>query len=164
MTPEDRSRFIEKYTQRPEALRHAYDLAPDEMRDWRPVPEEWSVNEIIHHCADAELNAAVRIRMLIADPHPRIIAVDQDEWVRAFDYSSNTIDDAFAVIDSTRRWTAPLLTRIPEDGWTKSGHHSESGDYTSDDWLAVYGPHLHGHVDQIEANIEAWTSRAETAS
>ncbi|HWV24558.1 MAG TPA: DinB family protein [Thermomicrobiales bacterium] len=159
MTPEDRSRLIEQYANGPEALREAYDAAPGEMRDWQPAPGEWSVNEIICHCADAEMLAAIRIRILAVDPDPHITAMDQDAWGRTLDYSTRSVDDAFAVIEAVRRWTTPLLNDIPDEVWTKIGHHSVAGDYTANAWLTNHGAHLQGHVKQIEDNIAAWKNR-----
>ena len=160
MTPEERVRLIEQYARGPEALRVALTDAPDEMHHWRPAPDEWSIHESICHCADSEMSAAIRIRMLVAEPEPRIIGYDQEEWARALDYPHRDLVDALAVIDAVRMWTAPLLTRIPEEVWSKVGHHSESGPYTANDWLSIYAVHLHDHADQIRANIEAWKSQA----
>jgi hypothetical protein len=160
MTPEERVRLIEQYARGPEALRVALTDAPDEMHHWRPAPDEWSIHEIICHCADSEMSAAFRIRMLVAEPEPRIIGYDQEEWARALDYPHRDLVDALTVIDAVRMWTAPLLTRIPEEIWAKAGHHTESGPYTANDWLSIYAVHLHDHADQIRANIDAWKAQA----
>jgi hypothetical protein len=160
MTPEERMRLIERYARGPKAIRAAWEATPEEMRTWRPAPDAWSVHEIICHCADSEMGGALRIRMLAAEPQPRIIGYDQDAWAITFDYHNRSIDDAFAVIDAVRLWTAPLLTRITEEQWAKVGTHSESGPFSATDWLETYGNHLHGHVDQISANVQAWNDRA----
>jgi len=159
MSPEERVRLIEQYARGPEALRVALTDAPEEMHHWRPAPDEWSVHEIVCHCADSEMVTATRIRWLIAAQEPTIVAMDQDEWARALDYPHRDLVDALAVIDAVRMWTAPLLTRIPEDVWTKVGHHTETGPVTANDWLETYASHLHGHADQIRANVEAWKAQ-----
>lgn len=159
MAPEERTRLIERYARGPEALRNAYATAPVEMRGWRPAPEAWSVDEIVSHCADSEMNAAIRIKMLAAEPDPTIIGYDQDTWTNVFNYATLPQEAAFAVIDAVRAWTATILPRLTEDQWSRTGTHSESGSYSASDWLRTYSAHLHEHVDQINANVEAWHKR-----
>jgi hypothetical protein len=126
------------------------------MRDWRPDPDEWSVHEIVCHCADAEMIAATRIRRLLADPEPRITAFDQDIWAGNLPYTTLSPDTAFMVIEATRAWTSPLLDEMSEGQWSRPGLHSVAGAWSADDWLQAFGPHLQGHVEQIHANIAAW--------
>ena len=38
----------------------------------------------------------------------------------------------------------------------KPGRHTESGAYTAENWLQIYGDHLEGHARQIEANVAQW--------
>jgi hypothetical protein len=159
MTLEERVRLIEKYARGAKALHDAYNATPEAMRKWRPSPDAWSVHEIICHCADSETSGALRIRMLAAEKDPHIIGYDQDNWAQIFDYHNRSVDDAFAVIEAVRSWTAILLPRLTDDHWSRSGTHSESGPYSASDWLRIYSAHLHDHVDQINANILAWTSR-----
>jgi hypothetical protein len=160
MSPEERGALIDRYTNGARALREAYEASPAEMRTWRPAPNEWSVHEIICHCADSEMGGALRFRMLVAEPDPRLIGYDQDAWTRIFDYHNRSTDLAFAVIEAVRSWTAPLLSLVTDEQWGNVGHHSESGAYSMTDWLESYGNHLDGHVQQINANIEAWQKRS----
>lgn len=161
MAPQERVRLIEKYARGPEALRDAWQAAPEEMHQWRPAEGEWSVHEIICHCADAEMGAAIRIRMLAAESEPQIIGYNQDAWAVTFDYPNRSTDDAFAVITAVRMWTAPLLLRITDEQWTRVGTHSESGPYAGTDWLDIYSTHLHEHADQIKTNVVAWNAHSQ---
>ncbi len=47
---------------------------------------KWSVREIVHHLADSEMTAAVRLRLLIAEDRPTIHGYDQDEFARRLYY------------------------------------------------------------------------------
>ena len=42
-----------------------------------------------------------------------------------------------------------LLDRMTEDDWKKVGTHSESGPYSTEDWLRIYAAHGHDHAAQI---------------
>jgi hypothetical protein len=160
MTPEERQRLIDRYAEGSRALRAAYDASPPEMRTWRPAKDAWSIHEIVCHCGDSEMGGALRIRMLAAEPDPKIIGYDQDAWTTIFDYHNRSTDLAFAVIEAVRAWTVPVLSTLTDEQWAKVGHHSESGAFSALDWLESYGNHLHNHVNQINANVQAWKDRA----
>jgi len=76
----ERESLIGQYARGPERLRQALAMAPPEALRWRPGPGKWSVHEVVVHCADAETNAALRVRYLLAEKEPLIVGYDQDAW------------------------------------------------------------------------------------
>ena len=74
----ERATLIEQSRVEPERLQAALDQLPNEARQWRPAPCEWSAHEIIIHCAGSETNSAGRIRYLLAETDPPIVGYDQD--------------------------------------------------------------------------------------
>ena len=46
----------------------------------------WSVREIVHHLADSEMTAAVRLRLLLAEDRPTIQATIRIEFARRLHY------------------------------------------------------------------------------
>jgi len=159
MTRAERERLIEVYAAGPARLRAALAEVPVEAQRWRPAPGEWSAHEIIGHCADAETNAAGRIRYLVFEKEPVIIGYDQDLWAVASDYHGHPLEPALAAVDATRANTVALLRRLPEEAWAKVGRHTESGRYGAEDWLRIYAAHLEDHARQIENNLTAWRAR-----
>lgn len=123
-------------------------VTPDEL-DVRPAPNEWTPREIVHHLADSEMTAAIRLRRLIAEDAPIIYGYDQDEFVRRL-YTDRPIQPSLEAFGAARRATAPILHRLTEQEWQRSGTHSEAGPYGVLDWLQTYGVHAHDHADQIE--------------
>lgn len=152
----EREALIQRYEQGPTRLRHAFAQVPQEARKWRPAPGKWSAQEIVCHCADAEVNAAARIRYLVAEEKPTILGYDQDRWARTFDYHSARVEQALATVDAVRAHTTNLLRRLPETSWSAVGTHTESGPYGAMDWLRIYAEHLEKHSRQIERNLAQW--------
>ena len=68
MTAEKRLEKIELYGHGFELLTAALAEVPKEAWQFKPKPTEWSIHEIIIHIADSEANAAMRARMLAAEP------------------------------------------------------------------------------------------------
>ncbi len=156
MNPQERDGFIERYASGPARLRAALTGAPEEMRKWRPEPREFSVHEIVCHCADSELNAAARIRYLAAEKEPLILGYDPGNWAATFDYANHPFEAALATVEAVRANTTPLLRRLPDATWEKAATHTESGRYTGADWLRIYAAHLEEHAEQIERTVAAW--------
>jgi len=160
ITPEERDRLIQRYAEGPAKLRATLATVPAEAMQWRPAPGEFSVHEIVCHCADSETNAATRIRYLVAETEPVILGYDPDNWAAAFDYHSHPVDTALATVDAVRANTVPLLRRLPDEAWDKEATHTESGRYTGIGWLLIYAAHLEQHADQINRTLEAWRAAA----
>ena len=77
LTRAERARLIQQYADGPERLEGALARVPTEARKWRPAPGEWSAHEVVCHCADSETNGAARIRYLVCEPEPVVLAYDE---------------------------------------------------------------------------------------
>ena len=126
------------------------------MMQWRPAPGEWSIHEILVHCADSETMAAGRIRTVAIEPYPLIVGYDQERWARDFDYHELPVETALLTVEAVRAYTVPLLRRLPDVAWAKVGRHTESSHYGAEDWLRIYARHLYDHAEQIERNVWQW--------
>ena len=156
----EREDRIRRYVEGPARLKAALAEVPEEARKWRPGPGRWSAHEVVVHCADSETNGASRIRYVLAEKDPLIVAYDQDTWARRFDYHDHPLEPALATIEAVRANTAALLRCLPEEAWTREARHTESGRYTAEDWLEVYSEHLEKHAAQIERNLAAWEAQS----
>lgn len=155
MNSAERAKLIEQYATGPARLRAAVEKVPEAARKRRPSDGEFSVHQIVCHCADSETNAHARIRYLIAEKDPAIVGYDPSHWAETFQYDDHPIDAALATVEAVRANTTPLLRRLPEDAWQKAGHHTESGRYSALDWLRIYSQHVEEHIAQIESAVEA---------
>jgi hypothetical protein len=155
----ERHRLIDRYAEGPERLRGAIESVPAEARKWRPAEGKWSAHEIVCHCADAEVNAAQRVRYLLCEPNPVIQAYDQDVWTKNLRYHDFPLEPSLDAVRAVRAHTAALLRTLRSDDWFRKGRHSESGEWDVDKWLTIYSEHVHGHSGQIERNLAAWRAR-----
>lgn len=162
MDKNERSRLIQQYASGGKELRAALEKAPERMRKWRPEPGEFSVHEIVVHCADSETNSHSRIRYVLAEDNAQIVGYDPSNWATAFDYLNHPIEPSIATVEAVRANTVPIIEALDEAGWQKSGTHSEHGrGYTAELWLNIYAKHCHEHVEQIEKTVAAWKAAGE---
>lgn len=120
----------------------------DEDLDRRPPSGEWTAREIVHHLADSESMAYIRLRRLIAEVDPVIAGYDEPEWARRLHYE-RPIEASLAVVRAVRTASLELLATLTADEWVRAGTHSESGVYSVERWLTIYAEHSHEHADQI---------------
>jgi hypothetical protein len=144
----ERDALIDQYEDGYRILAAALEGVTDAELAAREAPGAWSPREIVHHLADGELTGAVRLRLLIAQPAPFLAAYDQEAFVRRL-FPDRPIEPSLAVFTASRAATAPILRRLSEDQWRRSGMHSERGRYTVEDWLRISVNHAQDHTEQI---------------
>ncbi len=144
----DREALIARFREGYAVVEQAADGLTDEDLD-RPGPEGgWTPREVVHHLADSEATAYVRLRKLIAEDEPIIQAYDEPEFARRLHYD-RPIGSSLAVLKAVRAASLELLESLIPAEWDRRGTHTESGAYTVDDWLRIYAGHSHDHAAQI---------------
>ncbi len=132
-------------------LHVAAGLAESDLDRLPPDPEEWTPRMVIHHVADSETNAYVRLRRLLAEPAGTTIqGYDEATWARVLHYD-RPVPASLAVFRAVRESSAELLDTISPADLRRAGVHTESGPYTLADWLRTYVAHARDHADQIRA-------------
>lgn len=145
-----REALIGQYRQGYTVIAEAMLKITAEELDARPGPGKWSVREIVHHLADSEMTAAVRLRLLLAQDRPAIQGYDQDEFALRLHYD-RPHETSLELFRYARQSTAELLERLTPADWRREGTHSEAGPYGVEKWLEIYAPHAHKHAAQIRA-------------
>ena len=153
MDASKRRELIEKYKQGYAVVAEAIAGASDEQLDRRPAPGKWSGREIVHHLADSEMTAAIRVRRVLAEERAVIAGYDQDEFARRLHYT-RPIARSLAAFKAARESTAELLESLSPDEWQREGVHSEIGRYSVNHWLEIYAEHAHKHAGQILRALE----------
>lgn len=148
MSPEERTRLIALYRDGYRAVVEAMHQITDAQLDARPAEGSWTVREIVHHLADSEMAAAVRLRLLLAEDRPVIQGYDQDEFARRLHYD-RPHESSLQAFRYARECSAQLLERLTEAEWLREGTHTEAGAFGVEKWLETYGPHAHRHARQI---------------
>ena len=136
-------------------------ITPEEL-DTRPGDNRWTAREVIHHLADSEMAAALRIRMILAEDRPTFSPSDQNEYARRLHYD-RPHESSLELFRYARESTAELLERMSPADWLREGVHTKSGSFGAERWLQIYGPHAHKHARQIRTARDA-AAKAEEGS
>jgi hypothetical protein len=126
------------------------------LLSFKPKDDAWSIKEIAIHLCDADLVAAYRMKKVIAEDNPLLMAFDQDAWTSRLGYSG--LDHAFylQLFGTIRSGMAEVLNNLPEEAWARTGIHNVAGKITLQDIVESYIGHVNDHVQQIERNKAAF--------
>jgi hypothetical protein len=93
--------------------------------------------------------SAIRIRRLLTEDKPVIYAYDEKAFAEKLT-SDRPIEPSLEAMKWARETCSQLMDRMTEDDWRIAGTHTESGRYTTEDWLRIYAAHGHDHAQQIK--------------
>ena len=150
MDVKTRKKLIDQYKDGYRAVADSLADATADDLDARPAPGKWTAREVVHHLADSEMTAAIRLRRLLAADNPAILGYDQDEFARRLHYE-RPIGASLDAFKASRSTTGEILDCMSEDDWRREGTHNEHGRYTIEKWLEIYSTHAHKHAEQIKA-------------
>jgi DinB superfamily len=150
MDVKTRKKLIDQYKDGYRAVADSLAGATADDLDARPAPGKWTAREVVHHLADSEMTAAIRLRLLLAADNPAILGYDQDEFARRLHYE-RPIGASLDAFKASRGTTGEILDCMSEDDWRREGTHTEYGRYTIEKWLEIYSTHAHKHAEQIRA-------------
>ena len=136
-----------------EFLKLVSELTPRDLD--KSDSEGWTPRQVIHHMADSESQSYARLRRLIAEPGTPIQGYDEGKWAEnsTLGYRTEAIESSINVIKAVRQSSFELLHRISEVELLNSGVHTESGNYSINDWLKSYINHPIDHANQIRKQL-----------
>ena len=149
MTGEERGLKIAKIRALPSLLEEAVRGLDDAQLDTPYREGGWTVRQVVHHLADAHLNAFVRMKLILTEVKPAFKPYDQNAWAALPDVTEMPIGVSMEILRGLHDRWGKLLDRVPEKDWTKVGVHPERGEVTLEGQLNVYSGHGEKHVGHI---------------
>lgn len=131
----------------------------EELLHYKPSEQAWSIKEIVIHVCDTEIVAHHRMKQVIAESDPALIAFDQDLWTSRLRYEQLDMKLHLELFRLLRESMMPILQSMKDEDWTRSGIHSEAGKLTLRDLLVHFANHVETHVNQIERNKRSFADR-----
>jgi hypothetical protein len=119
----------------------------------KPAPDAnvglWSIQEVAIHVADTEFVLVDRMKRIIAEDNPTLLAFDETQWATGLHYADQSAEDAAKLIEINRRQFVRVLRGLPESAFQRHGTHNEAGRLTLADVLKKAQDHLAHHVKFI---------------
>lgn len=148
--------LLERFRRGPEVLAMVLTGVFGDEEDFVTTPGKWSIRQVIAHLADAELVGAHRLRQVIAEDNPTLIAFDQDAWTKNLDYARRKPKQSLETFRRVRAENYELLKEVPPAAWDRTGNHTENGPMTLRRLLEGYAEHAESHARQLQEIREAY--------
>ncbi len=142
------SSILERFRRGAELLAVATTGAAGPELDFKPEGK-WSVRQIVCHLADAEAVAAMRLRQIIAEENPTMMAWDQNAWADRLDYSKRKMSQELELFRVLRASNYELIKDLPEAIFARTGTHSSRGPMSLLDMVKLIAGHAEGHATQL---------------
>jgi hypothetical protein len=152
----DLSTLLERFRRGPEVLAVVLTGVFGEEEDYVTAPGKWSIRQIIAHLADAETVFAHRMRQVIAEEGPTLVAFDQDAWARNLGYARRKPKQSLETVRRVRAENYELLRDLPEGAFARSGNHSERGPITLLQIVEGAAGHTESHARQMQQIRDAY--------
>ncbi len=125
-------------------------LTPEQASE-HPIPGTWSIAEVVAHLLDSDLVLADRMKRIIAEESPTLLAFDENAWIDRLDSNAMPVDEAATLFAAHRRWMARILKAQDEATFARAGIHSEAGRQTLAEVLVKATNHLDHHLKFLYA-------------
>ncbi len=122
-----------------------------------PGPGLWSLAEVTIHIVDAELVLADRIKRVIAEDNPALLAFDESKWKENLFYKPAAVAAAVRLFAANREYVSLILENISEEDLQRTGVHSQAGTLTLQAIIEKANWHFDHHINFLyakRANIE----------
>jgi hypothetical protein len=120
-------------------------LAP-ELATIRIGPGRWCVAELAAHLLDSDLVIADRIKRVIAEDEPVLLAFDEERWIDRLDSRAMPVEEAVSLFAAHRTWMTRILRNCSEADFARAGVHSQAGRKTLADLASTAVGHLDHHL------------------
>jgi len=118
--------------------------------NWHPAPGEWCAREVVGHIIEAEKRGfAGRIRLILANDHPKLQAWDQVAVEKERNDCARVTDSLWMEFMGLRHDAVNLVTSLKPADLDRSGLHSKVGELKVRWLLQEWISHDRNHTKQL---------------
>ncbi len=124
-----------------------------------PVPGTWSIQQIVLHVLDTDLEFTSRFKRVIAEEKPLLMGFDQSKFTACLHYEAQDAALAADIFAKNRQQIATLLRQLSDADFERQGVHSERGLMTLADLLGYATRHYQHHMKFVRESARSWANR-----
>ena len=149
ITEEQRNQVIQSIAEIPDRLRHAVDGLGLEQLATPYRSEGWTVQQVVHHLADAEMNAYIRFKRGLTENRPLAGTFREDLWAELDDYQDTPIETSISLLEALHNRFVKLLLKLKPSDFERLVTSPTHGDMTLDVAIQRFSWHARHHIAQI---------------
>lgn len=109
----------------------------------------WTIKQLVHHIADAQVNVYTRIKLALTEDNPQIKPFEENAWATLAD-SSLPIMTSIHIIEGLHARLTYLFEQLTKDQLERQYTHPETGVQTILSTLAFSAWHVNHHLAHIQ--------------
>lgn len=108
----------------------------------------WTVQQLVHHIADSQLNMYQRLKLALTDDNPIVPAFDQDQWAVQPD-SKLPVESSIKMLEGINEHVVSLGNHLTEAQLKRTFTHEVNGEITVATKIAKLAWHEEHHLAHI---------------
>jgi hypothetical protein len=122
---------------------------PNSKLSERPVPDKWSVAEVLAHFAEGEIVSTWRYRQMIEHDGAGLPGYDQNLWNTLGQYSTRKPEESLVQFRLLREANLRMFDQLTPEQWKRHGVHAERGEMSVQDLVRQIAGHDLNHLEQV---------------
>ncbi len=147
--------LIQQYEAGPAQLCEVVGSLPQSTWDLTPIPNQWSIRQVVCHLADSEVIYADRIKRVIAEENPTVFEADPDEHAPRLYGSHRSLPTELELINAVRAQVVPILRHCDAADFQRTCVHSIDGPMTLETLIERIAGHIPHHLAFIQQKLDA---------
>jgi hypothetical protein len=121
----------------------------------RPIEGKWTPCEVLGHLCDCEWVYGYRARLILCEPNPAILGMDQDGWVAGQRYNEREPIELAEEFRHLRKHNLRMWRGLTPQELQRTGQHNERGAESLDLVRTMLAGHDLLHLDQMKRLLMA---------
>lgn len=120
-------------------------------------PEGWTVRQVVHHLADAQMNWYIRTKLGLTEDQPTIKPYDEARWAELHDARTAPVEPSLVLLEALHRRWVELFRSLSEEQWKRTIVHPERGILVLENTLPMHvwhGEHHTAHIRELRNRME----------
>jgi uncharacterized damage-inducible protein DinB len=144
-----RTALLSQLADAPNDLRAAVTDLSDRRLDTPYRPGGWTVRQVVHHLADAQVNWYIRTKLALTEDEPHVSPYDEVQWAELHDARTQPLEPSLVLLDGLYRHWDELFRSLTEEQWRRKLIHPDRGVFILNDALPMHLWHGRHHTAHI---------------
>jgi uncharacterized damage-inducible protein DinB len=146
---EERLTLLSQLAEAPDGLRAAVTGLSDSQLDTPYRPGGWTIRQVVHHLADAQMNWYIRTKLALTEDEPQVTSWDEVHWAELKDARTQPVEPSLTLLDGLYRRWVELFRSLTAEQWRRKLIHPDRGVFILDVALAMHVWHGRHHTAHI---------------
>lgn len=151
---EDRARIRAQISGLASMLRSMIQRLNHEQLDTPYRQEGWTIRQIIHHLADNDMNAYLRLKRALTEEEPMASSYREDLWAEQQDYKQLPIENSLTLLELLHQRLSILIQHLEPHQYMRTLQTQALGVITIDTALQRFVWHNRHHMAQIASLLQ----------